>query len=96
MTKDTLYRLLKQNYVKMDKFGIKRIGFFGSVARNEATTGSDVDMLVEFSGPATFDRYMDLKMFLEQMLGAHVDLVTQKALKPRLREVIEKETIYVT
>ncbi len=55
-----------------------------------------MDILVEFSGPATFDGYMDLKFFLEDLLGCKVDLVTQKALKPRLRPYVAKDAIYVT
>jgi predicted nucleotidyltransferase len=55
-----------------------------------------VDLLVEFEGQATFDQYMDLKFYLEQLLGCQVDLVTRQALKPRLRPVVEEEALYVT
>ena len=58
---------------------------FGSVARNEATAQSDVDVLVDFDGPATFDAFMGLKLLLEDTLRTRVDLVTRAALKPRLR-----------
>lgn len=64
---------------------------FGSVARDEARDTSDLDVLVDFVGPATFDRFMGLKLFLEDNLGLKVDLVTRAALKPRLRERIETE-----
>ena len=57
--------------------------------------GSDLDFLVEFEGRAGFDKYMDLKFFLEDLLDAKVDLVTRKALKSRLRPYIEKEAINV-
>jgi hypothetical protein len=57
--------------------------------------GSDVDVLVEFDGPATFDHYMDLKFFLENLFGTRVDLVTREAVKPRMRPSIEKELIHV-
>ncbi|MCD5408066.1 DNA polymerase subunit beta, partial [Candidatus Bipolaricaulota bacterium] len=49
-----------------------------------------------FEGPATFDRYMGLKFFLEDLLGRRVDLVTKRALKTRLRPYVEREAIYVT
>jgi uncharacterized protein len=49
---------------------------------------SDVDMLVTFAGPATFDGYIDLKMFLESVLGRRADLITSGALKPALRSRI--------
>jgi hypothetical protein len=64
---------------------------FGSVARGEASDASDLDVLVDFVGGATFDGYMGLKLFLEDNLGVRVDLVTRSALKPRLRARIEAE-----
>lgn len=68
---------------------------FGSVARDAARDASDVDVLVEFDGPATFDRYLELKDSLERWLSCPVDLVTRKALRPRLRERIEAEAVRV-
>jgi predicted nucleotidyltransferase len=76
-------------------FGIKSMALFGSVARDEAGEDSDVDILVEFVGPATFNGYMDLKFFLEDLLGGPVDLVTRRSIRPRIRERIEKEARYV-
>ena len=58
---------------------------FGSVARDEASPSSDVDVLVEFSGEASFDQFMDLTCYLEDLFGRSVDLVTTKALRPELR-----------
>jgi predicted nucleotidyltransferase len=66
------------------------------VARGENRADSDVDVLVEFDGPATFDHYIGLKFFLEDLLDAPIDLVTQRALKPRLRPRVEQEALYVT
>ncbi|MCK4600462.1 nucleotidyltransferase family protein [Candidatus Bipolaricaulota bacterium] len=79
----------------MSTLGVKSLALFGSLARGDAGPESDVDILVEFQGPSTFDRYMDLKFFLEELLNRPVDLVTRKALKPRLRPYVEKEAIYV-
>ena len=73
------------------RFGVRELAVFGSVARGEASDASDLDVLVDFAGPATFDGYMGLKLFLEDSLGVKVDLVTRAALKPRLRERIESE-----
>ncbi|MCC6668637.1 MAG: nucleotidyltransferase family protein [Polyangiaceae bacterium] len=73
------------------RFGVKELAVFGSVARGEATDASDLDLLVDFVGPATFDGFMGLKLFLEDTLGVRVDLVTRAALKPRLRPRIEAE-----
>lgn len=55
---------------------------FGSASRDEAGPSSDVDVLVSFTAPATFDRYMDVKLFIEDLLGCRVDLVTEDALRP--------------
>lgn len=65
------------------KFGVKRIGIFGSFARGEERESSDLDVLVVFEeGQKTFDNDMDLKFYLEDLFGRKVDLVTEKALKP--------------
>jgi predicted nucleotidyltransferase len=54
-----------------------------------------VDILVEFNGRATFDRYMDTKFYLEELLGCKVDLVTPKAIKPRMKPYIMQDLIHV-
>jgi predicted nucleotidyltransferase len=77
------------------RFGVKRLTLFGSAARDEMRNGSDVDVLVEFEGRPTFDGYMDLKAYLENLLGANVDLVTEEALKPRMRPIVEKDRVHV-
>ena len=77
------------------RFGVRRLAIFGSAARAELTESSDVDVLVEFEGRATFDRFMDLKFYLEDLLARPVDLVTIKALRPELRPTIEAEAIDV-
>ena len=78
-----------------EELGIARLAVFGSVARGEASAGSDVDILVEFIGRADFDRYMTLKERLESLLGSRVDLVTTKSVHPELRPQIEKEAVRV-
>lgn len=79
----------------MVKYGLKSISIFGSAARDEVRPESDIDVLVEFDGTVTFDRYMGLKLFLEDLLGARVDVVTRGALKARIRPVVEREAILV-
>ena len=78
-----------------ERFGVLSLRLFGSVARGEAAPGSDIDVLVDFGGPPTFDQYMDLKFFLEELLQTKVDLVTESGLRPRLRPRIEEEAIRV-
>jgi predicted nucleotidyltransferase len=95
MRRNEVLRLLSAHRADLRKFGVRSLAFFGSVARDEARPDSDVDILVEFVKPPGFSRFMDLKFYLEDLLASPVDLVTQKALKPRLRTQIEKEAIYV-
>ena len=76
-------------------FGVKELMLFGSAARDEIRPESDIDILVEFDQQPGFDRFMDLKFFLEDLLKAKVDLVTRDALKPRMRPIIEKEAVNV-
>lgn len=73
------------------RFAVKGLSVFGSAARDEMHEGSDVDILVEFEGPATFDGFLGLKDYLEALLGAKVDLATDAMIKPRLRQRIEKD-----
>ncbi len=80
---------LKQNY------HVARLGIFGSVARDERTEKSDVDMLVEFNSPVGFFDFIRLENFLSEILKQKVDLVTKNALKPVIKDEIIKETLYV-
>ena len=77
------------------RFGVRSLSLFGSVARDEARPDSDIDVLVEFEGPTTFDGHMGLLVFLEDLLGRHVDVVTAKGLKPRLRPLIDQDLVRV-
>lgn len=77
----------------MEKFKVKEIGIFGSYIRGEEFEKSDVDILVEFYDPIGWE-FIDLKEFLEEILDKEVDLVTVRALKPRLKDKILKEVVY--
>ncbi len=72
-----------------------RLALFGSTARDAATPDSDIDILVDFDGPATSARYFGVQFYLEDLFGCSVDLVTEKALRPELRPFIEREAIRV-
>ena len=76
-------------------FGVRTLSLFGSVARDEGRPDSDVDVLVEFDGPVTFDAHTGLMIFLEDLLGCRVDVVTATGLKPRLRPLIEPDLVRV-
>lgn len=95
MKRDQAIAILKQYEQPLKSFGVKSLSIFGSVSRDEAHPESDIDILVEFSEPPTFDRYMDLKFYLEDRLRQSVDLVSHKMLKPQIRQAVEKEAIRV-
>jgi predicted nucleotidyltransferase len=78
------------------RFGAKHLALFGSAARDELRPESDVDVLVDFDGPATFDGYFDLKDYLEHLLCRPVDLVTSRGLKPRARQHVERDLVRVS
>jgi len=97
MNRDQVLSELRRHRQEIDqRFAIKRLSVFGSAARDELRDDSDVDVLVEFKSKATFDGYMDLKFYLETLLGRKVDLVTHDAVKPRMRPMIEQEAMHVT
>ncbi len=95
MTRRTVITRIRKHRAQLEKLGVKSLSLFGSVARGEATKNSDVDILVEFKGRATFDRYMDTKFYLEDLLGRKVDLVTPKAIKPRMKPYIMQDVVNV-
>jgi uncharacterized protein len=86
---------LQKNLEAIHAFKVESLSLFGSVARNEAKPDSDLDFLVEFEGPATFDGYMGLKFFLEDLFNRPVDLVIKKDLKARIRQRVTEEAIHV-
>ena len=73
------------------EFGVASLAIFGSVARGQEKPESDVDFLVRFSGEPTFERYASLKLFLEDLLQCPIDLVTEDAIRPRMRASIEED-----
>ena len=77
------------------RFKVKTIGVFGSYVRGEQKRQSDVDLLVEFEEPVGLFEFMDLEMYLTDLLGVKVDLVSKKALKPHIGERILKEVTMI-
>lgn len=77
------------------EYAVKSLALFGSVARNEARPGSDVDLLVEFSHPVGLFTFIGLKKYLETLLGCPVDLGTVASLKPHLSSMVLEEAVYV-
>jgi predicted nucleotidyltransferase len=92
---DILASLKKLKKEVAKEYSVKTIGVFGSVARDEQTWQSDIDLLVEFSKPVGFVTFMRLENFLSERLGNKVDLVTPDSLKPVIRQDVLSEVIYV-
>ena len=96
LTRETILKELAGNEMRIRDFGVRRIGLFGSFVRDEASEESDIDILVEFvEGRRSFDTYMDLKFFLEDLFRRKVDLVDRDTIKPALRPYILRSVRYV-
>jgi uncharacterized protein len=85
--------LIKSDLI--NRFHIKKIGIFGSVARCENTEESDLDLIVDFSEPIGMIRFLELQDLLKEALNMNIDLTTPRALKPVIKNEIEKDIIYV-
>ncbi len=95
--KQTILALIDAYRDQIAALGVKRIGLFGSFVRGEQRTGSDVDLLVEFdSGKKTFDNFMALSFFLEELFSRRVEVVTPESLSPYIGPHILSEVEYVT
>jgi len=73
------------------QYNVKEIGVFGSVVRGEDKGTSDVDVLVEFGEPIGLFKFLELEEYLSNLIGRQVDLVSKKALKPRIGRHILRE-----
>ncbi|MBU0702217.1 nucleotidyltransferase family protein [bacterium] len=93
---DEVKRILKTNKtIFSGRFNVKEIGIFGSLVRGEEVGTSDVDILVEFDKPVGFFKFLELEEYLEGLIGRKVDLVSKKALKPRIGKYILEEVVFV-
>ena len=88
-TTDEILKKIEESKAIIKRFGVKEIGLFGSYVRNEQRRGSDIDILVEFEkSKKTFDNYIVLKLFLEDLFKCRVDLVIYGTVNPKLRPYI--------
>jgi hypothetical protein len=87
--------LIKQKPFLKSKYGVKDVGIFGSYARGDQEDKSDLDILVEFEKPVGFFKFLELEEYLEEITGIKVELVTRKALKPRIGEYILREVVSI-
>ena len=94
-SKNDIFSQLESNRSVTDNFGVHRFGLFGSFAKGSQDAKSDVDLLVEFDpGRKSFDNFMNLAFFLEDLLGRKVDLVTPESLSPHIGPKILAEVEY--
>jgi uncharacterized protein len=95
MKRDDALRILADHREELRGFRVKSLSLFGSVARDEATDASDVDLLVEFEEGAHVGLFgfIDVKLFLEDVLECKVDLVMPDALRKEFKEEVLKEAI---
>jgi uncharacterized protein len=96
MSRDEAIQLLRSRLDELRRFHVRSLSLFGSVARNEAGPESDLDVLVDFSPDPTVDDYVGLSLFLEELCGRRVDLLTEDGIKPRTRALIERDIVHVT
>ena len=94
-SKQAILNVLHANQARIRALGVRRLGLFGSFARGQQTTESDIDLLVEFEpGQKTFDHFMELSFLLEDLLQRRVELVTPEALSPHIGPHILSEVEY--
>ncbi|MFB4472748.1 nucleotidyltransferase family protein [Virgibacillus sp. SK37] len=94
-TVEILSELSKNLNIWREKYGVKRIGLFGSYSRDEQNESSDIDLVVEFNDKdLSFDNYMDLKINLEDLFHKPIDLVILNDIKPALKSNILSTIAY--
>jgi len=95
MRRQKILKILAENQSEIgSRFGVASLSLFGSVARDEAATESDVDILVTFTKTPGIFGFLELKEYLENLLQCSVDLVTKNALKKQFREQILQEALH--
>jgi hypothetical protein len=96
MNRDTVLALLREHLpVLRERFGVRGLRLFGSMARDTAREDSDIDVLVAFDRPPDSDQFFGTQFYLEDLLGRSIDLVTETALRERLRPYVERDAIPV-
>jgi uncharacterized protein len=95
MEREQILQILHDQLEELRRMGVRSMALFGSAVRGELHNESDIDLLVDLEPPYTYDRYIHVKFFLEDLLQRPVDLVVADTIKDRIRPEIEREAIYV-
>jgi predicted nucleotidyltransferase len=96
MRRDEALRLLAEHRAELEAMGVTSLALFGSVARDEAGPDSDVDVIIDVRQPFDLFDLAGVHLRLEELLGCKVDVATEGGMKPRYRERIERDLIYVS
>ena len=95
LTRESALLTLEENGRQLRRLGVEKIALYGSVARDEATPQSDVDVLVELADAfLTLEGYMDLCFYLEDLFGCRVDVTTLRSIKPHMRDRVLADAVY--
>ena len=88
-------RLSEQKPILLKKYKVNRLGVFGSYVRGDQHQGSDLDVLIDYEDAPSLITLIELEYYLSEIVGVKVDLVTNKGIKPQLKDSIIKEVVYV-
>lgn len=95
-TLEEIQQLLKQSKsVLQENYKVTELGIFGSYVRGEQTEESDVDVLIDYEKAPTLFKLVELRSYLSELMGIKVDVVTKKGLKPKIRERVLSEVVYL-
>lgn len=95
-TLEEIQQILRQNKsLLQENYQIAQLGIFGSYARGEQTEKSDIDVLIDYEQAPTLFKLVELRDYLSNAMGMKVDVVTKNGLKPRIRERVLSEVVYV-
>ncbi|HEC82761.1 MAG TPA: nucleotidyltransferase [Thermoplasmatales archaeon] len=95
LSKEKIFSIIRKHGEELRRYGVKKIGLFGSFARGENKKESDIDIIVEFErGKKNFDNFMNTVFLLEKLFGRDVDILTPESINKHLKSYIMKEAIY--
>lgn len=95
-TRDQIIEILKSDLPNISKnYNVKSLGLFGSYSREEQSSESDIDILVEFEKPIGFIKFIEFESYLSEKLGTKVELVSSDALKSTIRSNIMENIVYI-
>ncbi len=95
LTKEDILDQIRKNEEILKRYGVRKISIFGSYSRDEQREDSDIDIIVEFEeGKKSFDNFISLSFFFEDLFKKRVDLLTPESISPYIRPYVNEEIIY--